>query len=129
VRFPTLDEVIACNETVREPDEASPSADDDDLELVQCALERVQSEADSVDATAALLFELVVAQAFFEDNKRTAVIIARWFIRENTDIDPDELIRPDDRELGALLVRTARGESNEAKIRALLHERAGTVPG
>jgi hypothetical protein len=70
--------------------------------------------------------QLVVAQGFFEGNKRTAVIIARWFIRENTDIDPDELIRPDDRELGGLLVRTARGERIEAEIRALLHRRIGT---
>jgi hypothetical protein len=46
VRFPTLDEVIACNEAVREPDEVSPSADDDDLELVRRALGRAQSEAE-----------------------------------------------------------------------------------
>ena len=65
---------------------------------------------DPVAAAAALLYEIVAAaQGFFEGNKRTAVIIARWFIRQNMDIDPDALIQPDDRELGALLVRTAGG--------------------
>jgi hypothetical protein len=37
--FHTLDEVIACNEAVRGPDEVSPSAGDDDRELVQRASE------------------------------------------------------------------------------------------
>jgi prophage maintenance system killer protein len=129
VRFPTLEEVIACNEAVRGPDEVSPGADDDDLELVRRTLQRVQSEPDPVDAAAALLYEIVATQAFFEGNKRTAVIIARWFIRQNTNIDPDELIQPDDRELGALLVRTARGDRNETAIRALLRERTAAAPG
>jgi prophage maintenance system killer protein len=86
VRFPSLDEVIACNEAVRGPDEASPSAEDDDLDLVRRALERAQAEADPVGAAAALLYEIVAAQGFFEGNKRTAVIVARWFIRQNTSI-------------------------------------------
>jgi prophage maintenance system killer protein len=128
VRFPTLEEVIACNEAVRGPDEVSPSADDDDLQLVQQALERVQAETDPVDAAAALLYEIVSTQGFFEGNKRTAAIIARWFIRENTAIDPDELIRPDDRQLGPLLVRTAGGDRNETAIRALLRERTDPAP-
>ena len=76
--------------------------------FVQRALERAQAEADPVAAAAALLYEIVAAQGFFEGNKRTAVIIARWFIRQNMDIDPDALIQPDDRELGALLVRPPR---------------------
>ena len=129
MRFPTLDEVIACNEAVREPDEVSPSADDDDLELVQRALERAQTQADPVDAAAALLYELVAAQGFFEGNKRTAVIVVRWFIRQNMDIDPDELIKPDDQELGALLVRTAGGARNEAAIKSMLRERMSAPAG
>jgi prophage maintenance system killer protein len=92
---------------------------------VQRALERAQAEADPIDAAAALLYEIVAAQGFFEGNKRTAVIIARWFIRQNMDLDPDELIHPDDRELGALLVRTAGGDRNEAAIQALLRDRTG----
>ena len=51
MRYPTLDEVIACNEAVRDPDEASPSADDDDLGLVGRAVERDRTETDAVDAT------------------------------------------------------------------------------
>lgn len=125
MRFPTLDEVIACNEAVREPDEASPSVDDDDLELVQRAVERAESEVDALEAVAALLYEIVAAQGFFEGNKRTAVLVARWFIRENMDTDPDRLIAPDDHELGALLVRTASGDRNGAAIQALLRRRAG----
>ncbi|MEX0664917.1 MAG: Fic family protein [Acidimicrobiia bacterium] len=124
MRFPTLDEVIACNELVREPDEASPSADDDDLDLVASALERARAIKESVDAAATLLFEITSAQGFFEGNKRTAVLIARWFLTINTDRDPDDLIRPDDRELGALLVRAARGEDVEHEVIELLRHRA-----
>ena len=129
MRFPTLDEVIACNEAVRTPDEASPSADDDDLDLVSRAIERAQSEPDPVDAAAALLYEIAAAQAFFEGNKRTAAVIARWFIRTNTEFDPDSLIRPDDPTLGSLLIATARGERNQDAIETLLRERAATPSG
>lgn len=125
MRFPSLDEVIACNEAVREPHEASPSADDDDLDLVSHALERARTETDPVDAAVALLYEIAAAQGFFEDKKRTAVLIARWFIRANTTIDPDRLVGPDDHRLGALLIRTARGDRNRGVILALLRERAG----
>lgn len=128
MRFPTLDEVIACNEAVRDPDEASPSADDDDLDLVSHALERTRQETDPVDAAAALLYEIAAAQGFFEGNKRTAVVIARWFIQANTTIDPDRLIGPDDHHLGNLLIATARGERNQGAMQALLRERAGTAP-
>ena len=127
MRFPTLDEVIACNEAVRGPDEASPSADDDDLDLVSRALERAQSEPDLVDAAAALLYEIAAAQGFFEGNKRTAAVIARWFIRTNTDFDPDSLIRPDDPTLGSLLIATARGERNQGAIQTLLRDRAASA--
>jgi hypothetical protein len=66
VRFPSLDEAIACNEAVREPDEVSLSADDDDLDLVGRALERAAEETDPVDAAAALLYEIAAAPGFFE---------------------------------------------------------------
>ena len=128
MRFPTLDEVIACNEAVRDPGEASLSADDDDLDLMSRALERARIETDPIDVAAALLYEIAAAQGFFEGNKRTAVLIARWFIRVNTTIDPDQLIGPDDHRLGALMIATARGEPTEGAIRALLRERAVT-PG
>ncbi|MCJ7437906.1 MAG: Fic family protein [Acidimicrobiia bacterium] len=92
MRFPNLEEIIACNEAVREPDEASPSADDDDLDRVARALERVTTETDPVEAAAALAFEIAYAQGFYEGNKRTAALIARWFIATNTALDPDVLI-------------------------------------
>jgi prophage maintenance system killer protein len=123
VRFPTLDEVIACNEAVRQPDEASQSADDDDLELVARSLERAREAEDPIDAAAALVFELAHAQGFYEGNKRTAVLIARWFIGVNTEIDPDLLIPPDDREIADLLIKAARGDSVADEIRALLVSR------
>jgi hypothetical protein len=45
---------------------------------------------------AALAFELTSAQGFHEGNKRTAALIARWFIRTNTRLDPDQIIEPDE---------------------------------
>jgi hypothetical protein len=108
VRFPTLDEVIACNEAVRAPDEASPGADDDDLDRVAEALEQAAYEHDPIDAAAALASKIAYAQGFYEGNKRTAVLIARWFIATNTDVDPDQLVRPDDHELGDLMIAAAR---------------------
>jgi len=127
VRFPTLDEAIACNEAVREPSEVSPSANDDDLEQVARALERARAETDPVDAAAALAFELATAQGFYEGNKRTAVLLARWFITINTAIDPDRLIPPDDQVLGNLLISAARGDPVGTHVRTLLRRRAGTA--
>jgi len=124
VRFPTLDEIIACNEAVREPDEASPSAEDDDLDRVARALERASTEHDPIEAAAALAFEIAYAQGFYEGNKRTAALIARWFIAANTAFDPDTLIPPDDHELGDLLIAAARGEQTDDAIRVLLRSRA-----
>ena len=124
MRFPTLEEVIACNEAVREPDEASPSADDDDLDRVARALERAKTETDPVETAAALAFEIAYAQGFYEGNKRTAALIARWFIATNTTLDPDVLIPPDDHELGDLLIAAARGEQTDNAIRVLLRRRA-----
>lgn len=65
----------------------------------------------------------MAAQGFFEGNERTAVIVVRWFIRQNMNVDPDELIKLDDQELKALLMRTTGGDRNEAAIRAMLRER------
>ena len=124
MRFPNLEEIIACNEAVREPDEASPSADDDDLDRVARALERVTTETNPIGAAAALAFEIAYAQGFYEGNKRTAALIARWFIATNTALDPDALIPPDDHELGDLLIAAARGEQTHDAIRALLERRA-----
>ena len=124
MRFPTLDEVIACNELVREPDELSPSAEDDDLDLVETALDRARHITDATDAAAVLVYEITAAQGFFEGNKRTAVLIGRWFLSVNTERDPDDLIRPDDQELGAILLRAARGDDVKDKVVALLQKRA-----
>ncbi|HEY6426593.1 MAG TPA: Fic family protein, partial [Acidimicrobiales bacterium] len=109
MRFPTLEEAIACNEAVREPTEVSPSADDDEPERVEQALRRAQEHGDPIEAAASLLHEVTTAQGFYEGNKRTAVLLTRWFIAMNTNTDPDVLIRPADTELGDLLVAAARG--------------------
>lgn len=74
MRLPSLEEVIACNEAVREADEVSPSADDDDLDRVARALDRARVESDPVDVAAALAFELTSAQRFHEGHKRTAAL-------------------------------------------------------
>jgi len=124
VRFPSLEEVIACDEAVRKPDEVSPSADDDDLDRVARALERARVESDPLDVAAALAFELTSAQGFHEGNKRTAALIARSFIRANTDLEPDRIIKPDDPEFGDLLIAAARGEDVRVEIRGLFHDRA-----
>jgi hypothetical protein len=124
VRFPSLEELIACNEAVREPDEVSPSAEDDDLGRVARALERARVGSDPLDVAAALAFELTSAQGFHEGNKRTAALIARWFIRANTDLEPDRIIKPDDPEFGDLLIAAARGEDVRVEIRGLFHDRA-----
>jgi prophage maintenance system killer protein len=125
VRFPSLDEAIACNEAVRGPDESSMSADDDDLERVDRALQRVRAETDPVDAAAALAYEITAAQGFYEGNKRTATVLARWFLSVNTDLDVDELIPPDDREFADLLIAAARGDEIRDEIRGLLRDRGG----
>ena len=66
---PNLDEVIACNEAVREPDEVSPSADDDELARVANALTQAQILVDPIDAAAALAYKIAAAQGFYEGNK------------------------------------------------------------
>ncbi|MEX2100295.1 MAG: Fic family protein [Acidimicrobiia bacterium] len=108
MRIPILDEVIACDEAVRERDEVSPSVDDDELDRVADALLRAGTQSDPINAAAALAYEIAAAQAFFEGNKRTALVIARWFLPENTELDPAAIILPDDRELGDLLINAAR---------------------
>ena len=119
MRFPSLDEVIACNEAVRDPDELSPTAEDDDLDRVERALERARAETDPIDAAAALAFAIAAAQGFYEGNKRTALIISRWFLRENTDLDPAVIIPDADLEFGALLIKAARGADTFEAITAL----------
>jgi prophage maintenance system killer protein len=74
LRFPTLDEVIACNELVREPDELSHTAEDDDLDLVAAALDRARQVPDVIEAAAVLVHGIAAAQGFFEGSKRTAVL-------------------------------------------------------
>lgn len=124
MRFPTLAEVIACNEAVRDPDEASPSADDDDLDLVAQALGRVAENTNPIEAAAYLAFEFTRAQGFYEGNKRTAVLITRWFITVNTEIDPGQLVPPEDRELAKLLICAAREDRVRDEPLALLRRRA-----
>ena len=71
-----------------------------------------------------ILYEITAAQGFYEGNKRTAVLLARWFIVTNMSIDPDALIPPDDERLGDLLIATARGDDTYRAVRELLIKRA-----
>lgn len=128
MRFPTLHEAIACNEAVRESSEVSPTADDDDLDRVDGALRRAGTRADPIEAAAAIVYEVAAAQGFYEGNKRTAILLARWFISTNTTLDPDTLIQPDDQPLGELLIATARGEDRYGAVYGLLRERARGKP-
>ncbi len=123
MRFPTLDEVIACNEAARGPGEASPSAEDDDLDRVDRALTRAQIKTDPIDAAAALAYEITAAQGFYEANKRTGFLLARWFLHVNTNLDVEGIIPPDDHELPDLLIAAARGERVGETIETLLHSR------
>ena len=125
MRFPTLDEVIACNEAARGPGEASPSAQDDDLDRVDRALARAQAKMDPIDAAAALAYEITAAQGFYEANKRTGFLLARWFLQVNTSLDVESVIPPDDHELADLLIAAARGEHVGEAIETLLHSRIG----
>jgi len=124
LRFPTLEEAIACNEAVRESSEVSTTADDDDLDRVDRALRRAASQRDPIEAVASILYEITAAQGFYEGNKRTAVLLARWLIGINMSIEPDALIPPDDERLGDLLIATARGDDTYRALRELLIERA-----
>jgi hypothetical protein len=49
--------------------------------------------------------------------------MGRWFLSVNTDRDPDDLIKPDDYELGAFLLRAARGDDVQDEVVALLRTR------
>jgi hypothetical protein len=55
--------------------------------------------------------------------------LARWYIATNTAIDPDVLIRPDDGELGELLIAAARGEGAYETILDLFTTRARKAAG
>jgi prophage maintenance system killer protein len=123
LRFPTLEEAVACNEAVRESSEASSTAEDDDLGRVDRALARARQHGEPIKAAASLIYEVTAAQGFFEGNKRTAVLLTRRFIATNTGIEPDVLIRPDDHEHGDLLIAAARGEGGYEAILELLTAR------
>jgi prophage maintenance system killer protein len=128
VRFLTLEQVIACNEAVRGPDESSPTAEDDDLDRVDRALMQAQAKTDPIDAAAALAYEVTAAQGFYEANKRTGSLLARWFLGVNTSLDVDRVIPSDDRELADLLIAAARGEQVEEAIGTLLHTPVSASP-
>ena len=88
------------------------------------ALDRARVTADPIDAAAALAFEITRAQGFYEGNKRTAVLIARWAIRTNASVDPDQVVPPDDRVFADLLIAAARGEEVGDEMRRLFRARA-----
>lgn len=72
---------------------------------------------------AALAYELTAAQGFYEANRRTGFLLARWFLRVNTNLDVDRVIPADDRELAHLLIAAARGDQVGKAIETLLRTR------
>jgi prophage maintenance system killer protein len=73
-------------------------------------------------AAAVLAFRVARAQAFAEGNKRTALLVARWVLDRNG-LEGAAFLPPDDREMGALLVKAASGQDVGADFVALLSSR------
>jgi prophage maintenance system killer protein len=96
------------------------------LDRVAEALRRAGSRRDPIDVAAALAYEIAAAQGFYEGNKRTALVIARWYLRENTELNPAVIVLPDDRDLGDLLIKLARGDDVATNIEELLRARAAS---
>jgi len=65
---------------------------------VERALQRATAESNPIRSRALWHSAITAAQGFYEGNKRTATVLARWFLNVNTDLGVDVLIPPDDRE-------------------------------
>jgi len=97
---------VEFNRAIRTDDEWFDEPDD--LDRVQRALSAVDALEDPVDAAAVLAYRVARSQGFTEGNKRTALLLARWLLDRNG-IDGAVLIRPDDRQIGDLLIKAASG--------------------
>jgi len=93
LRLPTIDLAVAINEAVRESDEWFDEPDD--IARLASAIESIGGESDPVVAAARLTFRVAHAQAFDEDNKRTALLLARWLLDHNG-VDGETILPVDD---------------------------------
>jgi prophage maintenance system killer protein len=120
LRRPTLAIAIAFNRAVRDVDEWFEEPDD--LDRVQRALAAIDEVDDPIDAAAILAYRIARAQGFAEGNKRTGLLLAKWLLDRNG-IVGEEVVPPDDRVLGDLLVRAASGLDVENAIVEALRSR------
>jgi prophage maintenance system killer protein len=107
LKRPSLALVVAINGAVRKADEWFDD-EPDDLARVKAVLGTAQAVDDPVVVAATLAFRLTRAQAFAKDNKRTALLVARWVLDRNG-IDGARVLPADDRVLADLLVKAAMG--------------------
>ncbi|MGA9078550.1 MAG: Fic family protein [Acidimicrobiales bacterium] len=120
MKLPTLKLAIALNRSIREVDEWF--AEPDDLDRVERALEAATRAPDPIGVAALIASRVARCQGFTEGNKRTALLLAKWVL-DNNGINGGEIIRVEDEELGALLIRTASGGDIDAEVLALFHRR------
>lgn len=113
MRRPTIAIAVAFNRAVRDDDEWFDEPDDHNR--VQRALAAIDTVDDPIDAAAVLAYRVARAQGFAEGNKRTALLLAKWLLDRNG-FHGEQVIPPDDRVLGDLLVRAASGLNVEDAI-------------
>lgn len=124
--LPSLALAVSLNEAVRDEEEAREPGDDDDLDRVAGALDRISELDDPVEAAARLIFHVTFAHGFFEGDKRTALLLGAWMLDANTVGGAVALMREPDDELGHLLLRAARGVDVESEMVRLLRSRIPT---
>ena len=120
MRIPSLEVVVAFNNTIREADEWFDEPDE--LDRVQRLLDRLADETDPVVAAALSVSRLAQSQAFTEGNKRTAVLVGRWILDRNG-LGGAKFIQENDVELAQLLLRAARGSDVSGEIVELFNSR------
>jgi len=81
----------------------------DELDRVARAPAAIDLIEDPVEAAALLSYHVARAQAFAEGSKRTALLVARWLLDRNG-LEGAAFMPPDDRKIGALLVKAASGQ-------------------
>ena len=121
MKRPGLRLAIEINERVRSDDEWFDEPDE--LGRVESALRSIDDIDDPVAAAGAIAFRVTRTQGFTEENKRTALLLARWTL-DNNGLDGSRIIDPDDRELAELLVQAAAGRNVEAEILRFFADRA-----
>lgn len=86
LKRPTLQLAVEFNRTVREAHERFDEPDD--LDRVEQALSAIGGIEEPIEAAAVLAYRISRAQGFSEGNKRTALLLARWFpvIPYDTDV-------------------------------------------